>query len=83
MPGAGQRPHENMLSLISAPGHLGAVRVMGMGRRRIGVTSVASGPGEAGIAAASYGTVAIGPEENTEVVTFGLVTGTAPGGVRS
>ena len=80
-PGAGQRPHENMLSLISAPEHLGAVRVMGMGRRRVGVTSVASGPSEAGIAAASYGTVAIGPEENTEVVTFGLVTATAPDGV--
>ena len=80
-PGAGQRPHENMLSLISTPEHLGGVRVMGMGRRRIGVTGVVGGSGEAGIAAASYGTVAIGPEENTEVVTFGLVTATAPDGV--
>ena len=30
--------------------------------------------------AASYGTAPVGPEENTEVVTFGLVTSTAPGG---
>ena len=28
-PGAGQRPHENMLSLISTPDHLGGVRLMG------------------------------------------------------
>ena len=28
-PGAGQRPHENMLSLISTPDHFGGVRVMG------------------------------------------------------
>ena len=35
-PGAGQRPHENMLSLISTPDHFSGVRVMG--RRRIGVT---------------------------------------------
>ena len=33
-PGAGQRPHENMLSLISTPDHFGGVRLMG--RRRIG-----------------------------------------------
>ena len=80
-PGAGQRPHENMLSLISTPDHFGGVRLMG--RRRIGVTgvaSVASGAGEGGIGAASYGTVAIGPEENTEVVTLGLVTAMAPDG---
>jgi hypothetical protein len=30
--------------------------------------------------AASYGTAAVGPQENTEVVTFGLVTATAPDG---
>ena len=30
--------------------------------------------------AASYGTAAVGPKENTEVVTFGLVTATAPDG---
>ncbi len=77
-PGAGQRPHENMLSLISTPDHFGGVRLMG--RRRIAVTGVASGTGDAGVGAASYGTVAIGPEENTEVVTLGLVTATAPDG---
>ncbi len=83
-PGAGQRPHENMLALLSGSEQFGGFRVMG--RRRIGVagiasgTSIASGTGNAGIGAASYGTVAIGPEENTEVVTFGLVTATAPDG---
>ena len=76
-PGAGQRPHENMLSLISTPGPFG-VRVMG--RRGIAVAGIAGGAGEAGAGAASYGTVAIGPEENTEVVTLGLVTATAPDG---
>ena len=77
-PGAGQRSHENMLSLIVSPEQFSGVRVMG--RRRVGVTGTASGTGEAGIGAASYGTVAIGPEENTEVVTFGLVMATAPDG---
>jgi hypothetical protein len=74
-PGAGQRPHENMLSLISTPDYFSGVRVAG--RRRIGVTGIV---GSAGTGAASYGTVAIGPEENTEVVTLGLVTATAPDG---
>ena len=78
VPGAGQRPHENMLSLISTPGHFGAVRFMG--RRGIGVAGIAGGTGDAGIGAASYGTAAVGPEENTEVVTFGLVMATAPDG---
>ena len=77
-PGAGQRPHENMLSLISTPGPFSGVRVMG--RRGIAVAGIAGGTGEAGTGAASYGTVAIGPEENTEVVTLGLVTATAPDG---
>jgi SpoVK/Ycf46/Vps4 family AAA+-type ATPase len=77
-PGAGQRPHENMLSLISTPGHFGGVRVMG--RRGIAVSGIGGGTGEAGTGAASYGTVAIGPEENTEVITLGLVTAAAPDG---
>jgi hypothetical protein len=77
-PGAGQRPRENMLSLISTPGHFSGVRVTGP--RGIAVAGIAGGTGEAGTGAASYGTVAIGPEENTEVVTLGLVTATAPDG---
>jgi SpoVK/Ycf46/Vps4 family AAA+-type ATPase len=77
-PGAGQRPHENMLSLISTPGHFGGVRVMG--RRGIAVSGIVGGTDEAGTGAASYGTVAIGPEENTEVITLGLVTAAAPDG---
>ena len=32
-PGAGQRPHENMLSLVSTPEHFGGVRVIGPDRR--------------------------------------------------
>ena len=42
--------------------------------------SWASWRGLGGTGAASYGTAAIGPEENTEVVTFGLVAATAPDG---
>ena len=34
-PGAGQRPHENMLSLISSPEHFSGVRVMGRRRNRV------------------------------------------------
>jgi hypothetical protein len=45
---------------------VGAVRVGSAGDLRVG--------------AASYGTAPVGPEENTEVVTFGLVTTTAPDG---
>jgi DNA polymerase III delta prime subunit len=73
-PGTGLHPHENMLSLISAPTHFGGIRAVGpRGFRAAAVGSGASG-------AASYGTAAIGPEENTEVVTLGLVTATAPDG---
>ena len=77
-PGAGQRPHENMLSLISTSGYVGGVRFIG--RRGLGVAGLAGGKGDAGTGAASYGTAAIGPEENTEVITLGLVTATAPDG---
>ena len=78
MPGAGQRPHENMLSLISSPSPFG-FRV-GRGWRPGMATGRVTTSGDAGTGAASYGTAAIGPEENTEVVTFGLVTSTAPDG---
>jgi hypothetical protein len=73
-PGAGVPPHENMLSLLSAPARAGGVRIAGPR----GIRMVSAGLGETG--AASYGTAAIGPEENTEVVTFGLVAATAPDG---
>ena len=72
--GAGHRPHEDLLSLIGTPSHFGPARAMAMAGIRVG-------PGadnQAGTA--SYGTAAIGPEENTEVVTLGLVTTTAPDG---
>jgi ATPase family associated with various cellular activities (AAA) len=69
--GGGYRPHEDMLSLLSGTsGPFGAIRVMG-GAVRIG---------PAGVGTASYGTAAVGPEENTEVVTLGLVMTTAPDG---
>jgi hypothetical protein len=75
-PGAGVPPHENILSLLSAPARAGGVRIAGPR----GIRMVTAGLGETG--AASYGTAAIGPEENTEVVTFGLVASTAPDGAR-
>ena len=70
---ASQRPHEDMLSIISMPPHFGPIRV--------GPSSVRAGAaGDLRVGAASYGTAAAGPEENTEVVIFGLVTATAPDG---
>ena len=73
-PGAGVHPHENLLSLLSTPARAGGMRIAGPR----GIRVVTAGLGETG--AASYGTAAIGPEENTEVVTFGLVAATAPDG---
>ena len=71
--GIGHRPHEDMLSLINMPAHFGSLRMMGGGVR--------VGPaGDLRAGAASYGTAPVGPQENTEVVTFGLVTTTAPDG---
>ena len=72
--GLGHRPHEDMLSLINMPTHFGPVRIMGPAGVRVGST------GDLGVGAASYGTAPVGPDENTEVVTFGLVTSTAPDG---
>jgi ATPase family associated with various cellular activities (AAA) len=78
--GASQRPHEDMLSIISMPSHFGPIRV-GPGPVRVGPGAIRMGAvGDFRAGAASYGTAAIGPEENTEVVTFGLVTATAPDG---
>jgi ATPase family protein associated with various cellular activities (AAA) len=75
LPGSGRHPHEDILALISSPAsQFGAFR----GPRRRGMPggdAAVSGGG-----AASYGTTAIGPEENTEVVTFGLVAAAAPDG---
>ncbi len=70
-PGAGLRPHENMLSLLSMPPQFGGFRVVGPG----GFRAVGAGDAQAG--AASYRTAAVGPDENTEVVAVGLVTATA------
>ena len=81
-PGAGQRPHENILSLISMPSPFGGIRGGGPAVFRVaghgGIRVATAGDGRAG--AATYGTAAVGPEQNTEVVTFGLVTATAPDG---
>jgi hypothetical protein len=73
-PGGAHHPHESLLSLITAPGQFGGMRIAGPR----GIRFVAGG--QNGVGAASYGTAAIGPDENTEVVTFGLVTSTAPDG---
>jgi hypothetical protein len=63
--GVGHRPHEDMLSLITTPVHLGPIRIMPGGVR-------AGAAGDLRAGAASYGTAPVGPEEKTEVVTFGL-----------
>jgi len=73
--GVGHRPHEDMLSLITMPAHFGPVRVVAASGVRVGAAA-----GNVRVGAASYGTAPVGPEENTEVVTFGLVTSTAPDG---
>jgi hypothetical protein len=82
MPGAGQRPHENMLSLISSPSPFGFRVVRGWRpvAGRVAASARVATSGEGGTGAASYGTAAVGPEENTEVVTFGLVASRAPDG---
>ena len=67
-------PHENLLSLLSMPARAGGIRIAGPRGIRV------MGAGAGGTGAASYTTAAIGPEENTEVVTFGLVAATAPDG---
>ena len=72
--GIGHRPHEDILSLITSPAHSGPVRFMTAARVRGGSAA------DLRVGTASYGTAPVGPEENTEVVTFGLVTSTAPDG---
>jgi hypothetical protein len=80
VPGAWQRPHENLLSLIAMPSPFGGFPVRGFAGIRVrGGAIRATAGGDAGSGAASYGTAAIGPQENTEVVTFGLVTASGPG----
>ena len=73
--GSGHHPHEDLLSMIGAPSHFGPVRVVGRAAFRFG-----PGGGDNQVGTASYGTAPIGPEENTEVVTLGLVAATAPDG---
>jgi hypothetical protein len=70
--GGGHHPHEDMLSMIGGTsGSFGPVRVIMAGGVRIRPS---------GVGTASYGTAAVGPDENTEVVTLGLVMTTAPDG---
>ena len=72
--GMGHRPHEDMLSLINMPAQFSPVRIVGPSAVRV------RSAGDLRVGAASYGTAPVGPDENTEVVTFGLVTSTAPDG---
>jgi hypothetical protein len=72
--GMGHRPHEDMLSLINMPAQFSPVRIVGPSAVRV------RSAGDLRAGAASYGTAPVGPDENTEVVTFGLVTSTAPDG---
>jgi DNA polymerase III delta prime subunit len=77
--GGGHHPHEDILSLLSMPARVSVIRAglptLARPRVRTGATS-----SDAAVGAASYGTAAIGPEENTEVVTLGLVAAAAPAG---
>src|SRR5215471_11286436 len=69
-PGGGHRPHEDMLSLLSMPEQVYVVRTGPQGRARAAArTTVQAGAadGDAAVGAASYGTAAVGPQENTEV----------------
>ena len=80
--------HVNMqrgIDAYLAARHSGAewFGVSGLGHRpREDIRSLLNMPSPGGLrpGAASYGTAAIGPEENTEVVMFGLVRTTAPDG---
>jgi ATPase family associated with various cellular activities (AAA) len=79
-PGGGHHPHEDMLSLLSMPAHVGMViRAGPPGLARAMVRGDAA-RGDAAVGTASYGTAAVGPEDNTEVVTLGLVAAAAPAG---
>jgi hypothetical protein len=78
--GGGHRPHEDMLSLLSMPPHAVVGWAGPRGSARAMVRGSAGGTGGGAVGAASYGTAAVGPEENTEVVTLGLVAAAAPTG---
>jgi hypothetical protein len=77
--GGGHRPHEDMLSLLSMPAHVVTGWAGPRGPARAMVRGDAAG-GDGGFGAASYGTAAVGPDKNTEVVALGLVTAAAPAG---
>jgi ATPase family associated with various cellular activities (AAA) len=72
--GAGHHPHEDLLSMIGTPSHFGPGRIISRFPIRFGP----GGDNQGGTA--SYGTAAIGPDQNTEVVTLGLAATTAPDG---
>lgn len=80
-PGGGHRPHEDMMSLLSMPAYVGIVRAGPPGAARVMVGRGAPGD-DAAVGAATYGTAAVGPEENTEVVSLGLVAAASPGGAQ-
>jgi hypothetical protein len=70
--GGGHRPHEDILSMLSMPQTV-AMRWAGQRISAGGMVRVGAGGGDGAVGAASYGTAAVGPEENTEVVTLGRV----------
>src|SRR5215469_3867648 len=78
--GGGHRPHEDMLSLLSMPPHAVVAWAGPRGPARAMVRGGAGRGGDSAVGAASYGTAAAGPAENTEVVTLGLVAAAAPTG---
>ncbi|MBO0771649.1 MAG: ATP-binding protein [Actinobacteria bacterium] len=78
--GGGHRPYEDMLSLLTMPAQAGLMIWAGRRGRARATARAGAANGDAAIGSASYGTAAIGPDENTEVVTLGLVTAAAPGG---
>ena len=86
VPGGQHRAHENLLAVIS--GSAGswfragpfAARLRPAVARAASARAVAGGQSQDQPGAATYATAAIGPDQNTEVVTLGLVAATAPGG---
>src|SRR5689334_908592 len=78
--GGGHRPHDDMLSLLSMPPQAAMAWAGPRGPARAMLRGGAGRGGDGAVGSASYGTAAAGPEENTEVVTLGLVAAAAPAG---
>jgi DNA polymerase III delta prime subunit len=72
--GAMRRPHEDLMTLITTDGPA----LMPLRVAAGGFGAAAAGQGR--LAAASFGTAPVGPDENTEVVLLGMIATAAPGG---